>query len=214
MKNPLDSLRPEQQEAIIDIAENEEFNISELAHRVAEPPPKGYGVWVSRGGLKAFIQRKQRERLLAESQKRLEEARRFADQSGKGQLEQGTLELLRARLFEQASGHLRTADLFALYRLAEGKEKQRQQQELARKKIEMAEKYFRLAQQRLELNAAKMALEHADEIKGLITQGEVPDGEKVQGALARLFGEKFAKAAKVETAQATKRIGESKEKAE
>lgn len=192
--NPLDKLSPELQERVVELVKggSERHVIDQLV----EPPPKGFGISISRAGLHAFVQRKERARLLAEAKEMSEEAARAAEASGGSKLDEGTLAILRQRLFESAGAQLNGEDLLAMYRVAEQSVLKREQMELAREKARASQEYLKLARERMQLNVARLALEHAEELRKLIVDGSGADGEKLHGALARLFGEKFAKAVK------------------
>lgn len=151
----------------------------------------GLGITVSRPGLHAFIARKRREKLLQDAEGLGKFAATVTEKKTGDAMHAGMLSVIRQKMLETALDELTPEGLLKFYDQVEKVQARHEERELEKKKLEENAK---ISRDRLRLEAAKLALEHADELRELISAGQIGDGDKLEGALRRLFGEKFAKA--------------------
>lgn len=160
----MDSLPEQVQENMLQLAE--QSTEREIVSVLAAPPPRGMDMNISRSGFREWRRRKLQEKALAQ-------AKEFLETAGDGKdLDEATLGVLRERLFAEADRErLDARHLMDLYKVAQQSVWKQRQFQAAKEKAALAREYLELARERIRLNAAKVALEHGGELRGLIGDG-------------------------------------------
>jgi hypothetical protein len=187
MKNILCELTEAEQEKVL--LWSEEIPVRELAKKIEKAEPEGFGKKIGKTALNTWINAKRAERIKEEAEETKKRAKAMKEQQGDGgELEEGALAVLRQRMFEEAERTGRTGDVTSMYRAMRELIFKEERIALARERAKISREYLELARERFQFNAARVALEYADELQAIAQETEIDDEEKIHRARARLFG--------------------------
>lgn len=188
MKNIMSELNEMEQEKLLLLAE--EYSERELVKELAKPKPEGLGVETSRATIGRLLRELRAKRVFDQGEETKKQAKAIREQHGESgaDLEEGALAVLRQRFFEEATKTMKTTDVATMYRSLRELICKERRIALSTERARISREYLELARERFEFSAAKVALEHADELQAIIADEETDDAEKIERARERLFG--------------------------
>lgn len=190
MKKLSDELSAEEQERLLALAES--HSQRELVKLMGQARPEGFERKVTLAAVHRFLKEKKAERLRAEVEETLARAKEMRSQVGLqgGELHEGAMAVLRQRFFEEATTTLKSGEVSSMYRLLLDVEWREKRLDLLKERAEVNRRYLELARERFEFNAARSALEFADELQALVQNESLDDQTRITRAREQLFGKR------------------------
>jgi hypothetical protein len=147
-RGKLEKLTPEQQSWIVEFSKR--ARLSDMVDAL-----KKHGIDTSESALSRFIRKRRGEELIENGQELAATAEAIAEQGRGGKLREGTLEVMRQQLFEQAAAGQGPEEARELYGALVKEEAQLKELELEARKVAALEQQVKLQEKRIEVEAMK-----------------------------------------------------------